>query len=103
MTELGIELNDTSIELGIESNVEAISYNGLVNKPQINSVELIGNKTSSDLGLQSIINDLATIRSGASLGATSIQPNDNVSELVNDAGYLTQHQSPSTTSKDKHI
>ena len=40
-------------------------------------------------GKQDVITDLATIRSGAGLGATSIQPGDNISELVNDAGYLT--------------
>lgn len=40
-------------------------------------------------GKQDFISDLSTIRSGAELGATSIQPNDNVSELTNDAGYIT--------------
>jgi len=37
---------------------------------------------------QDVISDLDTIRSWAALWATSIQPWDNVSELVNDAGYL---------------
>lgn len=41
---------------------------------------------------QDVITDLATIRAGAALGATALQAGDNVSELVNDAGYLTQHQ-----------
>lgn len=44
-------------------------------------------------GVQSTIADLDTIRSGAKAGATAVQPNDNVSVLKNDAGYLTQHQS----------
>ena len=38
---------------------------------------------------QGTINDLAAIRSGASLGSTSLQPNDNISELNNNAGYIT--------------
>ena len=38
---------------------------------------------------QDTISDLATIRSWAGKWATSIQPNDNVSSLINDAGYLT--------------
>jgi hypothetical protein len=38
---------------------------------------------------QDTISDLATIRSWASAWATAIQPNDNVSSLTNDAGYLT--------------
>lgn len=42
---------------------------------------------------QDTISDLSTIRNNASLGATALQPNDNVSELTNDVGYLTQHQS----------
>lgn len=59
---------------------------------------------------QSAISDLSTIRSGASAGATAVQPSDlstvattgsyddlsdtptNVSEFTNDAGYLTEHQ-----------
>lgn len=38
---------------------------------------------------QDAINDLQTIRSWAAAWATAIQPNDNVSSLVNDAWYLT--------------
>ena len=50
------------------------NYNALTNKPSVNSVTLIGNKTSSELGLQELISDLSTIRSGASLGTTAVQP-----------------------------
>lgn len=38
--------------------------------------------------VQEPIADLATIRSGATLGSSSIQPGDNISELNNDSGYL---------------
>lgn len=38
---------------------------------------------------QDAINDLATIRAGATAGSTALQPGDNVSDLVNDAGYIT--------------
>ena len=38
---------------------------------------------------QDTISDLTTIRSGASAWATALQSGDNVSELTNDAGYLT--------------
>lgn len=38
---------------------------------------------------QDVISDLSTIRSGAGLGATALQPNDNISELVNNVGYIT--------------
>lgn len=62
------------------------NYNDLSNKPKINNVELIGNKTTNDLGLFSgNYNDLIN------------KPNiptvpTNVSAFTNDAGYLTQHQ-----------
>ena len=45
-------------------------------------------------GKQDTISDLATIRSGAALGATALQPNDNISELNNDAGYITSADLP---------
>lgn len=47
---------------------------------------------------QNIISDLSTIRSGATLGATALQPNDNISELNNDAGYITEITSSDVTS-----
>ena len=46
-TENGIRINSTGGGSGGTSN-----YNDLSNKPKINNVELNGNKTSSDLGLQ---------------------------------------------------
>ena len=39
---------------------------------------------------QDAINDLSTIRSGAALGATSVQPLDNITTLTNNAGYITK-------------
>ena len=38
---------------------------------------------------QNTIPDLSTIRNGATLGATALQPNDNITELVNNAGYIS--------------
>lgn len=49
-------------------------YEALNNKPKINNVTLSGNKSSSELGLQSTIPDLDTIRAGAAAGATAVQP-----------------------------
>ena len=48
-------------------------YTELSNKPQIGGVTLSGNKTASELGLQTEISDLSTIKSGASAGATAVQ------------------------------
>lgn len=38
---------------------------------------------------QNTISDLSTIRSGAAKGAIAVQPNDNITVLNNDAGYIT--------------
>ena len=40
-------------------------------------------------GKQATISDLATIRAGASAGASALQPNNNITELNNDAGYTS--------------
>ena len=42
---------------------------------------------------QDNISDLDTIRNNSNKGATALQPNDNISKLTNDVGYLTTHQS----------
>ena len=52
---------------------------------------------SALLEKQDVISDLATIRSGAALGATSLQPNDNISELNNNVGYITSITSSDVT------
>ena len=57
-------------------------YNDLSNKPQLNGVTLIGNKSLSDLGIQETISDLDTIRSGAAAGATAVQPADLTTALA---------------------
>lgn len=57
-------------------------YEALSNKPQINGHELIGDQSSTDLGLQSTISDLDTIRSGAAAGATAVQPATMETELA---------------------
>lgn len=101
------------------------SYNDLTDKPVIpegvtvdaalsdTSENAVQNKVVKGAldSKQDVISDLATIRSGAALGATAYQkPNTgipasdiasgviptvptNVSAFTNDAGYLTQHQS----------
>ena len=57
------------------------NYNELSNKPSINGVALVGNKTLENLGIQPV-GDYAKL--------TDIPTK--VSQLSNDKGYLTQHQ-----------
>lgn len=58
-----------------------VDYLALINKPAINGVELVGDLSSQELGLASYADGL--------LAQSALQPNDNISELVNDAGYIT--------------
>ena len=62
-------------------------YEELINKPSINGVELVGNKTTSDLGidipteLSELTNDVGFI--------TSADVPTKTSDLTNDSGYIT--------------
>jgi len=42
------------------SSSQNLNYNSLINKPRINNIELIGNKTAESLGLATL-NDIPTI------------------------------------------
>lgn len=55
-----LKVSSDNIPLNLESAVEYRSYNDLNDKPSINNVELTGNKSFSDLGL----NDATTESSG---------------------------------------
>lgn len=52
-----IQQNNMNIDM---NNIQKVptgnNYNELVNKPQINSVELVGNKSFEDLEIQSLTN-----------------------------------------------
>ena len=68
-------------------------YDELDNKPQINGHTLEGNKTGEQLGLQDKINDLDTIRSGATKGATAVQPND-LARVATTGSYTDLNNKP---------
>lgn len=44
------------VDTGISADGSTTTYASLINKPQVNGNELIGNKSSSDLGLQGVLN-----------------------------------------------
>lgn len=66
-------------------------HNVLINRdlPNQHPMSAITGLETALGGKQDIISDLSEIRSGSALGATALQPNDNISELVNNAGYIT--------------
>lgn len=76
-------------------------YTQLENKPQINSVELTGNKTLDDLGIQAKGN-----YQPAGDYATTADIPTKTSELTNDSGFLTEAPIPTnmvTTDTDQTI
>ena len=82
------------------------NYNALENKPQINSHELSGDKSSSDLGLQDALTEtqLAAVNSGiTSSGLTQIETNisslyDHITFSANSKMYYLQPEQPSNPS-----
>lgn len=63
--EIEIELRNDNVEIEINSNPTVITnigtndYEKLKNQPQINTVTLLGNKTSKDLKLQDEMNKIS--------------------------------------------
>ena len=82
------------------------NYNALENKPQINSHELSGDKSSSDLGLQDALTEtqLAAVNSGiTSSGLNQIETNisslyDHITFSANSKMYYLQPEQPSNPS-----
>ena len=90
------EINETEIQVEQENiiiNTSGTSdYDELINKPQINNIELIGNKTLDELGIQpkgdyALTSDIPT----------------STSELINDSGYITNETDPTVPSHVKSI
>lgn len=78
-------------------------YNDLTNKPQINSVELAGNKSLSDLGIQAELvsgTSIKTVNSQSLLGDgdITITVPTKTSDLTNDSGFITSESVPTKLS-----
>ena len=100
-TELGTELesyaktediptqpSDINAQPLIDSNNKLLS--DLVSTTGQTNLFVTSTEKTTWSGKQDTITDLNTIRSGAAAGATALQPNDNISQLTNDAGYITE-------------
>ena len=74
-----VVLSQTEIELTIDQSLSTTSTNAVENRVITNAINT----------KQNVITDLATIRSNAALGATAIQPWDNISELTNNVWFQT--------------
>lgn len=74
-----VVLSQNEIELTIDPALSSSSTNAVENRVVTQALN----------AKQNVISDLATIRSNATLGATAIQPWDNISELTNNSWFQT--------------
>lgn len=92
----------------VDNNTGASNYTDLSNKPQINNVELVGNKSLSDIGVQqTVISETEPIDDSVEVW---IDPSGDVttiptktSDLVNDSGFITEETDPTIPSYIKSI
>ena len=59
MYELIIERNENNLDIEMEMLVDRVvenNYNKLNNKPQINNIELVDNKTLEEIGIETLTN-----------------------------------------------
>lgn len=81
MTDIDINPKNTEIDVTISRIGGGTSdYNELSNKPFINGIELVGNKTSADLGIKIDTSNLAL----------KSEIPSKVSQLENDSGFLNE-------------
>ena len=93
LTMISQEVTKAAGELYIDDALSETSENAVQNKVITAQIATINSSK------QDTISDLSTIRSGAAAGATALQSGNNISSLVNDAGYLTSHQDISDRAK----
>ena len=78
-------------------------YEQLINKPQINSIELVGNKTLDELGIQPKGGYALSEDVNAQIDELQDQIPTNVSQLTNDSGYITTETDPTVPTWVKNI
>lgn len=91
--EFEYELNNSSFTAAQWAAINSGATTTNIGQISTNTIDI----ASLQLSKQDVISDLATIRSGAALGTTSIQPNDNISALTNNAGYITRSDFATTS------
>lgn len=93
--EVGIEIDKNRMKVGngvshyndLEYFSDTVDYNELINKPQINSIGLMGNLSLHELGIQAKGNYL--VSSDLNNYALKSELPTNTSDLTNDSGFLT--------------
>ena len=102
------DANEVTFQTGDVINIATRSYNKLEDKPSIEGVELVGNKTLDDIGaynksaVDALVSgkvdasDLATVATSGNYDDLTNKPTiptvpENVSAFNNDAGYMTSY------------
>ncbi len=83
---LGVQTDEIDFRAGDTINLGSSDYNDLTNKPSIEGVELVGDVSLDDLGV-AYAEDIPT----------------DVSELTNDAGYITSNDIPPIPTKTSDL
>jgi len=95
----GVTVDSFSVNQTANKTINLIGSGGgtgdhkqLINRDSANQhpISAITDLQTQLNGKQATISDLSTIRSGASAGATALQPNDNITQLTNNAGYINK-------------
>ena len=77
-----IESND-EIDLSITNATGTTNYQKLLNKPSINDITLVGNKTSEDLGIQDVITNENKLSSNLVSGLSNVAISGSYDDLTN--------------------
>ena len=87
MTDINVEIkkNINNIDVSVEKKGGISNYEDLTNKPSINGVELVGNKTTADLGIEIDTSNFIT------------------KDELESKGYLTEHQDISRLASKEEV
>lgn len=103
--EVGINSEIDGSEIGVVMTVSENNYNNLSNKPSINGVTLVGDKTTADLLIESGVTSVNGMDGDVVLGASDVGalPDDtfipsNTSDLNNDSGFISTETDPTVPS-----
>ena len=110
-SDIPVSFEPKSVDIGVELE-KATNYEHLSNKPRINGVELVGNKTTEELGIEMPdVSDLATkdeLDQKQPIGDYALKSElpvipTKVSAFENDKGYLTEHQDISGLATEQEL
>lgn len=99
---------DTPNLKGQGGSTGTVDYTELINKPKINNVELNGNKTLNDLGIQqTVVSETQPTDSSVKVwidpSGDSIVVPEKTSDLINDSGFISSESDPTVPNHVKNI